>query len=98
MLGFGILEGVLYAIILTKVLRDSNVGFYLKTPKRVFMGSTAIIGRYTLVCVEEEFEDMISGLSCVNNFVNNDLMRFIHNAFKAKLGLSLELNKIPFYA
>ena len=43
-LGFRILEGVLYGIILTRVLRDSNVGFYVKTPKRVFKGSIAIIG------------------------------------------------------
>ena len=44
LLGFRILKGALYGIILTKVLCDSNVGFYVKIPKRVFKGSTVIIG------------------------------------------------------
>jgi hypothetical protein len=51
------------------------------------------------VCVlEENLRIKVSGLSCVNIFMNNDPMHFIYNAFKAKPGLSLKLNKIPFYA
>jgi hypothetical protein len=56
-LGFRILEGVIDDIILTRVLCDDNVGFLYKDSKRVFKGSTALIERYTSVCVEGEFED-----------------------------------------
>jgi hypothetical protein len=34
---------------------------------------------------------------CVSIFMNNDLKHFIHNTFKDKPELSLELNKISFY-
>jgi hypothetical protein len=48
--------------------------------------------------LKENLKIKVSGLSCVNIFMNNDPVHFILNAFKGKSGLSLELNKIPFYA
>jgi hypothetical protein len=51
------------------------------------------------VCVlKENLWIKVSGLSCVSIFMNNDPVHFMYNAFKGKPGLSLELNKIPFYA
>ena len=85
MLGLRILEGVIDCIILTKVLCDDNVGFLYKDS-------------YALVCaLKENLRIKVSGLFCVSIFMNNDPVHFILNAFKGKLRLSLELNKIPFY-
>ena len=51
------------------------------------------------MCVSKEnLKIKVSGLSYVSIFMNNDPVHFIYNAFKAKAGLSLELNKILFYA
>jgi hypothetical protein len=47
--------------------------------------------------LKENLRIKVSGLSCVSIFMNNDSEHFIHNAFKDKSGLSLELNKISFY-
>jgi hypothetical protein len=44
-------------IILTRVLCDTNIGFLYKDSKRVFKGSSALIERYTSVCVKVGFED-----------------------------------------
>jgi hypothetical protein len=47
---------------------------------------------------KEDLRIKVSWLSSVSIFMSNDLVHFILNAFKDKLGLSLELNKIQFYA
>jgi hypothetical protein len=47
---------------------------------------------------KEDLRIKVSGLSCVSIFMNNDTVPFIYNAFKVKSELSLELNKIQFYA
>jgi hypothetical protein len=56
-LGLRILEGVVDGINLIRLLCDTNVGVLYKDSKRVFKGSTALIERYTSVCVKGEFED-----------------------------------------
>ena len=50
-----------------------------------------------MYALKENLRIKVSGLSCVSIFMNNDPVHFILNAFKGKPGLSLELNKIPFY-
>jgi hypothetical protein len=98
-LGLRILEGVVDDIILTRVLCNTNVGVLYKDSKRVFKGLIAIIECYITACVSKEnLRIKVSGLSCVSIFMNNDLVHFILNAFKGKPRLSLELNKIQFYA
>jgi hypothetical protein len=47
---------------------------------------------------KENLRIKVSGLSCVSIFMNNEPEHFIHNAFNDIPGLSLELNKMSFYA
>jgi hypothetical protein len=75
------------------------LGFYIKTPRGFSRDRPHYRMLHIGVCVSKEnLRIKISGLSCVIIFMNNDPVHFIHNAFKDNSGLSLELNKIQFYA
>jgi hypothetical protein len=71
------------------------LGFYIKTPRGFSRDRPHYRMLHIGVCVSMI---KISGLSCVIIFMNNDPVHFIHNAFKDNSRLSLELNKIQFYA
>ena len=97
-LGFRILGGVVNGIILTRVLCDTNVGLLYKDSKRVFKGLTTLSRTLHMSVLKENLRIKVSGLSCVGIFMDNGPVHFIYIIFKDKPGLSLELNKIQFYA